>query len=309
MLAFGLPVLIAVVVWWVSTGIILYADRSPRRTYRWSLLGASLLAALAVYGLFATRGETGTAAAYIAFLSGLAIWGWHEMTFLMGLITGPRKTPCPSNCTGWQRLSYATATVIHHQLAIAVTVLGIMVLSWNQPNQIGLWTLLILWGMRLSAKFNIFLGVKNVTEEFLPEHMAYLKSYFTRAPMNPLFPVSVTVATVLTGVWILAALAPGASAFEKTGFMLMAALMALALLEHWMMVLPLPNAELWQWALRQPARGRTETRTAQPGPQTRPAAPKLHLVSKTDTTENDSNETPEKARILLHPSASGTASG
>ena len=38
----------------------------------------------------------------------------------------------------------------------------------------------------------MFLGVPNLTEEFLPEHLHYLKSFLSRKPMNLLFPVSVT---------------------------------------------------------------------------------------------------------------------
>ena len=43
---------------------------------------------------------------------------------------------------------------------------------------------------------------------------------------------------------------------EATGFALLTALAALALLEHWLMVMPLPDAKLWRWMLPAP-----ETRT------------------------------------------------
>jgi hypothetical protein len=66
--------------------------------------------------------------------------------------------------------------------------------------------------------------------------------------MNLLFPVSVTVSTVV-GAWLveaaLAAEAPGAAA----GLSFVAMLMALAILEHWFLVLPLPTAKLWHWSL------------------------------------------------------------
>ena len=35
--------------------------------------------------------------------------------------------------------------------------------------------------MRQSAKLNVFLGVRNLSEEFLPQHLHYLQSYFTRS--------------------------------------------------------------------------------------------------------------------------------
>ena len=54
--------------------------------------------------------------------------------------------------------------------------------------------------MRESAKLNLFLGVRNLSEEFLPAHLAYLQSYFRRRSMNMLFPFSVTVSTVFRSI-------------------------------------------------------------------------------------------------------------
>ena len=41
MLEYGLPVLYALFVWWFSTGVIIYLDGLPVRTFRWSMLGAT----------------------------------------------------------------------------------------------------------------------------------------------------------------------------------------------------------------------------------------------------------------------------
>ena len=46
-----------------------------------------------------------------------------------------------------------------------------------------------------------------------------------------------------------AATTPGAEA----GFALLTALTLLALLEHWFMVLPLPDQKLWRWMIDPPA--------------------------------------------------------
>ena len=43
MSAYALPILYALFVWWFSTGLILYLDRLPRHTFRWSMLGATAL--------------------------------------------------------------------------------------------------------------------------------------------------------------------------------------------------------------------------------------------------------------------------
>jgi 5-aminolevulinate synthase len=81
----------------------------------------------------------------------------------------------------------------------------------DAANPVALWTYLILWGMRLSAKLNLFLGAPNVAEEFLPDRMYYLTTYFSKRPMNGLFPVSVTAGTLLTAGLALAAAQSGAS--------------------------------------------------------------------------------------------------
>jgi putative photosynthetic complex assembly protein 2 len=71
-----------------------------------------------------------------------------------------------------------------------------------------------------------------------------------RARMNPLFPLSVTAATLIAvPVWQ-AALAPGAGAFEVASTTLVACLLSLAILEHWLLVLPLPAEALWKWGMR-----------------------------------------------------------
>ncbi len=299
MMGLLVPIAVAALIWWFSTGIILYADRLPKATYKWTLGAASLMTLAALAGLVAVRDETTVAAAYWGFGCGLMVWAWHEMTFLMGIITGPRKTPCPANASWIERLGYATGTLIHHEIAIALTAAGLAALLWGHENQVGLWTFLVLWVMRLSAKFNIFLGVPNVTEEFLPDHMAFLKTYFTRKPMNPLFPVSVSAATIVTVLWVMTALAPDTGAFERTGLMLIAAMLALAVLEHWFLVLPLPDGQLWSWAL--PKDGTEHDLPA--------GTPRLTVVETQHGAPAPKKPTrPDHGRIALRSSVSGSTS-
>jgi putative photosynthetic complex assembly protein 2 len=246
----GLPVLYALFLWWFSTGLILYLDGLPRRTFRWSMLGATAMTLAAFWGLAATRDSTDVGGAYAAFTYGLVIWGWHEMSFLMGYVTGPRREPCPEGCSGWRHVGHAVAAVLWHELAIAATALAMVALTWGGANQVGTWIFLLLWAMRLSAKLNIYLGVPNLTEQFLPEHLGYLKSFMRKRPMNPLFPVSVTIGTIVATRLVDRAWAAGEGSFDATAFTFVAVLLALAILEHWFLVLPLPDAALWNWALR-----------------------------------------------------------
>jgi len=256
------PLLVAVFLWWFGTGAILLADGLPRSSRRTGLVVASLLAGGAVAGIVAARGEATPAGAYVGFGCALVLWGWHEASFLMGVLTGPRRTPCPPGLAGWARFRAATATVIHHEIALAATAAGLVAATWGAPNRIAAWTFAILWIMRLSTKFNIFLGVPALTDEFLPARLRYLETYFRKARPTLLFPASVAGAAALTAVLASLALGAGADPFERTGYALVATLAALGLIEHGFMVLPIRDAALWRWALRGRDALRATARTA-----------------------------------------------
>jgi putative photosynthetic complex assembly protein 2 len=250
MMQFALPVLFTLFIWWFSTGVILYLDGLPQRTFKWTMGAFTIVLALALLGLSASSAVASEAAAYCAFTCGLLVWAWQEVAFLLGYVTGPRRTPCPAGATGWRRARYAFQAVQHHELALVVLGGAVLVATWGGVNQTGLWTYLILWAMRQSAKLNVFLGVRNLNEGFLPDHLKYLQTYFARRPFNALFPVSVTLSTLLAVVLWQAALASGADRFQWTSLSLCAGLLSLAVLEHWFLVLPLPFEALWNWGLR-----------------------------------------------------------
>ncbi len=233
--------------WWFGTGAVLFLDGLPRRTYPWTLAGAALVALAATAGLVASADDTGVGGAHLAFASALGIWGVNEILFLTGAVTGPRRTACPEGARGWSRFRYAAESVIYHELAVALSALVVWIAVAGGDNKVGLWTFLALWVMRLSTKINIFLGVRNLGEEFLPDHLRYLASYFRRAPMNPAFPVSMVGSTALLAFLVVSAAAPATSAVEGVGLTILATLVGLALLEHLFLVLPFDPATLWRW--------------------------------------------------------------
>ncbi len=236
-------------VWWFSTGAILWLVRRPEAGFRRTLAIGGGLAAVATAVIVVGARDDSVAAAYVGFAAALVVWGWHEASFLMGLVTGPRPEPCPPGARGWSRFRYATLTVLHHEIALVVTAAAVVGLTWGQPNQIASWTFLILLAMRLSAKFNIFLGVPNLTDEFFPDHLAHLKSYLPKRPMNALFPFSVAGSVALGALLLERAIQAPAGSGESVGFILLFTLTALALIEHAFMILPLPDAALWRWAV------------------------------------------------------------
>ncbi len=243
-----LPIVFAVFIWWFSTGLILWLDGLPRTTFRWSLVVSSALAIAGLAGLVHTAGKSDVASAYCAFTCALLVWGWHELSFLTGWITGPRKTGSPPGASEDTRFLHAVQAILWHELGILAAGMVIVAITWNEPNQVGTWTFLVLWIMRTSSKLNLFLGVRNFSEEFLPAHLLYLKSFFRRRAMNLLFPLSVTAATVVA--WRIYAAALEAGPAASTGLLLVDTMLVLAIVEHWLLVLPIPATALWRWAMR-----------------------------------------------------------
>jgi len=245
-----LAILFVLAIWWLSTALVLRMVWLARWTFPVSVAAFTVLGSAGFYGLYWSSKLESTFAAYLAFSCAIAIWGWHELTFLLGIVTGPRKIALPPGAVGWDRFRYATAAVIHHEIALAVT-LGVMAaITWGKSNQVGTLTFAILWVMRLSAKFNVFLGVRNLTEQFVPEHLRYMLSYFRKARMNPLMPVSVVAASAVAIRLGAASLYEPTTAFVLVGRTLLATILALAVIEHVFLSLPIPDAVLWRWAIR-----------------------------------------------------------
>jgi len=272
----ALPVLYTLFAWWFSTGVILYLDGLPPRTFPFTLQCATVLLGAALWALVHTRNDTSVAGAYCAFTCALLVWAWQEIAFLLGVVTGPRRSACPQGATGWRRTGYAIQAVLYHELALIVLAIAVVACVGPGANRVGLWTFMTLWVMRQSAKINIFLGVRNLGENFLPPHIAYLKTYFRRAPMNVLFPFSVTLATgAAILVWMhLFSGVPGP--FETAGIALVGTMLALGALEHWLLVLPLPTEALWRWGMRSHVASATAPAVAPVTvPAASPAAPRI----------------------------------
>ncbi len=248
MLQMFLPVAFALFVWWFSTGLIIFLDNLPRHTFRYSMLAGTfvLVTALDALGWSAWRNDVSSL--YCAFTCGVLVWGWLEMSFYLGYVTGPRKVRCAHGCHGWAHFGHAILVSLYHELAILALAGVVIALTWGAPNHVGLWTFLVLWWMHQSARLNVFLGVRNIDEEFLPDHLDHLRSFFRKRRMNPLFPVSILASTaVLAWLIVGAATAPHA---EAVGRAFVATMMGLAIIEHWFLMLPLPSARLWRWSLR-----------------------------------------------------------
>ena len=244
--------LIAVFVWWFSTGILLWRVRFADNAggdahFRSVMFGLPLLFA-GVAGLHLSLTDTSTSGVYYGFLSALAIWGWIELAFLSGVITGPERRTCPPDSPFATRLTRAIGTIAYHEALLISTLLLIAYASGGMPNHFAALTFAVLFFARISAKLNLFLGVPRINVEFLPKPLAHLPSHFRNSRMNGFFPFAVTGLTFAAGCWLERALSAPTDA-GQIGYVLLAALTLLALLEHWFMVLPLPDQKLWRWMM------------------------------------------------------------
>ncbi|MEL7044765.1 MAG: putative photosynthetic complex assembly protein PuhE [Pseudomonadota bacterium] len=240
--------------WWLSTGVVLLLNRQGPAARRLSLLGVSALAFVSLIYVPERSLDRSALGALLGFGQGLVLWAWLEMTYLMGVVTGPRKECCPENASGAQRFWLGLLTSLYHEFAVIALVVTLLFLSVGGPNQVAAATCVSLWLMRWSAKLNLFLGVRNYNSDWFPQHLHYLDSYTRRAPMNLLFPLSVTAGTA-AAVLLLGAAMGTTDPFLRAANLLVSALLSLAVLEHWFLMYPFGESALWRWALPEHAPG------------------------------------------------------
>lgn len=243
------PFFVTVAIWFIATGLIAWADNRESATFSKSLViggvgGILGLALILIASLSATVG-----AVYMAFVGALLVWGWHEISFLTGAAAGPRRGPSDPSLTGIARFRQASATVMHHEVALALTALLLISLSWDVPNQIGATVFVLLFALRLTSKINLFVGVPNSTSEMLPDQLAYLKTYFGPNRMTLLLIASIAAIGAVTAWFGSLALAAPVGSAEMVGASLLFTLCLLGGLEHLFLALPFRDGMLWGWAL------------------------------------------------------------
>lgn len=258
MMEYALPPIAAVLLWWLGTGVVILLDRLParrggRKAVAFVAASGFAIAAMACIGQ--TAHSLGVGAAYAGFVCAVVLWGWHELAFLGGWLTGPRRVAATLGARGLTRFGQALQVLLWHELALLASALGLWLWLGSSANPTAAWTFTLLYAMRVSAKLNLYLGVRNLALDFLPPRLLYLGSYFRQRPFNALMPWSLLGAAVVTG-WLIHG-AQATTGGAQAAHLLLASLLTLALVEHLMMVLPLEPSALWRWALRRPVEARS----------------------------------------------------
>ena len=231
---FVLALFVALTGWWFSTGVILWLVHRPERYHR-NIFGlATITMLVAFYGVQTTVTESTPQSVVTAFCLALLLWGWLEMGYLMGFVTGPRKEACPDGATAVARMRLGLRTCIWHELTLLVMVAVLAWLSWRQPNQTALWAFTVLWLMRWSSKLNLVLGVRNYNQSWC----GVIVSFYLINSAIQATDLGLMIALTLAG-----------------------AIAALGTLEHLFLMAPLKEAALWIWAAPTPTPSVTKTRS------------------------------------------------
>ncbi|QXQ06721.1 DUF3623 domain-containing protein [Sphingosinicellaceae bacterium] len=242
----GWPLVYAGGLWFVATGAVLALDSRKSASYARSLVLTGVLACVSLVAIAYTADDGSPLAAYVGFTASLLIWGWHELAFLTGAAAGPRRDPLPEGATGWTRFRLSAATLIHHELALALTAALLTGLCWRAANPVAAQAFGLLFAMRLSTKLNIFVGVPHFDTTMLPPHLSYLSTYFRSRRVG--LPMVLSLMTLIGLAVALGSRAASLTGGAAVGASLVFALVALGLLEHLFLVMPTRDAALWRWA-------------------------------------------------------------
>lgn len=244
----ALPFVVVTLLWFVSTGLVAMINHRLRTSFGRALIIASLCGLSGLGLLVLTAHSTTNVATYVSFVGGLLIWSWHEISFLTGAVAGSHRNACPPEAQGWQRFSLATMALLHHEIALAMTAGLLLSLASVTANPTGAYTFALLLIFRLSSKLNIYWGVPNMSDELLPTHLAYLKSYFGPRKLHPMLILSTLTILGLAGWFTLAAFT-AVTAHDATMAGLLCCLCLLAALEHLFLAIPFRDSALWGWAM------------------------------------------------------------
>ncbi len=230
-----------------------WADKKGAIYHKFVTLGLLPVLIFGFYGFLLSLKELSVVGVYVAFISSLSIWGWLELAFLTGVITGPNRFEKPVGVNGFRRFKLAWAAIAYSELTIAIVFFILFLVSFGEPNLFGLLTFFVLYFARLSAKLNLFFGVPKINIEFLPARVEHLASHFKVAGTSWFFPLSLILLSGLSVYWFNGFRIASEFSGDAIGFCFLLTLTGLAILEHFFMILSFPDAALWRWMIPKPS--------------------------------------------------------
>ena len=240
-------IVIAVSAWWLLTGLALLLVHQSQKVAHRGFITHSLFTLVAWLCLPLNASTTTPIAVAAGFLIGLVIWGWLELSYLLGYVNGPNHSVCKAGASTWSRFKGALATTIYHEAAVIASAALLAAVSASQPNPTAFYTVAVLCLMRWSAKLNLFFGVRVFNDRWLPNHLHYLTSYLRVGKSSWLLPAS-----AMLGFFVTMQIYSLADASEVVSYQLslylVASLMLLASIEHVFLMFPVNESTLWRLA-------------------------------------------------------------
>lgn len=251
-----------ILVWWASTGAVLWLARGLDRQMNGRLLAMTVICAFGFAGIIIASANDGVWPVYLAFASAILVWGWVEFTLLSGLITGSRTTPCPEKLSEFERFKLAYRAIDHHEYALLAMLVILAVVDSSGGSGMAIKTFALLWVMRLGAKLTIFSGAPELSTVLIPERLAYMKTYFRHDRISVAFWLSLAGCCIFFALGVYALTTVQYDASVQTQVTILTTLVGLAILEHGFMVLPVADNRLWSWAMGADAGAETKFDTA-----------------------------------------------
>lgn len=272
------------ILWWFTTGLIMAVFQRSQRTIRICFGVATLVMLAALFGLGWSARDVRPVSVYLAVTCGTIVWGWHVASYYLGFVTGikpsqhnylvqnavepaelyqlNRSSQGQAEKHIWHsalqnglwllfppRFRQAALASLYHELFVLACFLIMAAITLPLPNRWGLWIYLALWLMHTSAKLNIFFGVRNFRVDFLPQHLHFLEQFVAKQRISLFFPLSICVAFSLGLFLLYQVIDPNVVVAHSIGATLILTMVLLGILEHLMLILPIPVA-LWGWGVR-----------------------------------------------------------
>jgi putative photosynthetic complex assembly protein 2 len=268
-------VVAAMLLWWGATGIIIFL--CGRKQWRpWVFGAVCAIQPLAFWQLWATRNHDDVGGVFASFFWAVIIWSWIEVSYYTGFIVGRNVPELEPDAPTGLRFRRAIAANLYHELFIILLSIAVIIVGWGGQNEVGLWAFMILHWTHQSAKINIFLGVNNLTSEYLPDNLKYMAQYFSKRSLNSFFPFSVTISIVITTLLFNSILSAN-QAGQMVGQAVLFVMMSAAILEHWWLVTPVPT-KAWEWALKSRKAETSNDNVTTRQPATEPSKPSVQII-------------------------------
>jgi putative photosynthetic complex assembly protein 2 len=168
----------ALLLWWISTGLIIVLYRQAPWTYDATFGVSTMIAAASLVAIVLTRHNTETWAIYASFSAGTIVWGWNLTSYYTGFIHGPTTVIPDTPISNSTRFRLAIRSSLYHELVSLALVAVMLVSSVSASNKTGQLTIVLFYVLHQLSKLSIYFGVCNFRGDWLPAHLAYITAFF-----------------------------------------------------------------------------------------------------------------------------------